>query len=195
MIGRRIAGAGARAAGIGVGWWKATHNVHHLVVNSADHDPDIQHMPFLAISPHFFTSLFSRYHMDTLHFTPAARRLVALQHRLFWPLLAVARYGLVLQVRGAIRQQAHCRRRAAAHCRRQAVRCGRAPPWAAAQGIKTVGWEWHKRHTGFAAPGAAWARAAEAAAYVVYFAYMRALLAMLPSWGEAAALVGAVEGS
>lgn len=28
--------------GIGMSWWKSTHNVHHLVVNSADSDPDIQ---------------------------------------------------------------------------------------------------------------------------------------------------------
>ena len=28
--------------GIGTSWWKATHNVHHTVVNSVDCDPDIQ---------------------------------------------------------------------------------------------------------------------------------------------------------
>lgn len=28
--------------GIGMSWWKSTHNVHHLAVNAADSDPDIQ---------------------------------------------------------------------------------------------------------------------------------------------------------
>lgn len=28
--------------GIGPSWWKATHNIHHTVVNSTDCDPDIQ---------------------------------------------------------------------------------------------------------------------------------------------------------
>lgn len=31
--------------GIGMSWWKSTHNVHHLVVNAADSDPDIQVKP------------------------------------------------------------------------------------------------------------------------------------------------------
>ncbi len=30
--------------GIGMSWWKSTHNVHHTVVNAADSDPDIQVM-------------------------------------------------------------------------------------------------------------------------------------------------------
>lgn len=28
--------------GIAIGWWKATHNVHHLVTNYLEYDPDIQ---------------------------------------------------------------------------------------------------------------------------------------------------------
>ena len=146
-------GLGNAATGIGIGWWKATHNVHHNCVNSCDHDPDIQHMPFLALSPVFFGSLFSRFHMDTLHFTAAARRFVRVQHLAFFPLLCVARYGLVLQ------------------------------------GIKIIGWEWHKRHTGFGTPGGAGPRCAEALAYCAYFAYMAALLAALPSWAERGAFV------
>ena len=31
--------------GIGMSWWKSTHNVHHTVVNAADSDPDIQVRP------------------------------------------------------------------------------------------------------------------------------------------------------
>ena len=41
-------------AGVGIGfsWWKSTHNVHHMVVNAADSDPDIQvRSPLLSTGP------------------------------------------------------------------------------------------------------------------------------------------------
>merc|ERR1711988_334709 len=28
--------------GLSIGWWKKSHNVHHIVTNSPVHDPDIQ---------------------------------------------------------------------------------------------------------------------------------------------------------
>ena len=28
--------------GVSIGWWKWSHNVHHIVTNSVEHDPDIQ---------------------------------------------------------------------------------------------------------------------------------------------------------
>ena len=108
-------------------------------------------MPFLAISPLAFSSPYSRFHMDTLHFTATARALVSLQHILFFPLLCVARYGLVLQ------------------------------------GVKTVGWEWHKRHTGFWRPGSQLARAAEALAFAGYFGGLCYLITRLPTLRERAA--------
>ncbi|EPQ30934.1 uncharacterized protein PFL1_01832 [Pseudozyma flocculosa PF-1] len=39
--------------GLSIGWWCNNHDVHHLVTNHPEHDPDIQHMPFFAISPQF----------------------------------------------------------------------------------------------------------------------------------------------
>lgn len=217
---------GNALTGVGIGWWKArttqhnspaptqhtthhnnghntaqhpqaTHNVHHCVVNSVDHDPDIQHMPFLAISPEFVKGdgVFSRYHMarvlslfdrvrpgpvrptnssllrvsawwlsgplppgptqDRLVPTPFARLMVSLQPLLFFPLLLVARYGLVLQ------------------------------------GVKTVGWEWGKRHTGFGSPRGAvnWTRFAEAGGFGVYFGYVGWLLSLVPTWTERVAFV------
>ena len=54
--------------GISIAWWKRTHNSHHLATNSITHDPDIQHMPVLAVSPHFFKSPFSWYHFRVLSF-------------------------------------------------------------------------------------------------------------------------------
>lgn len=87
---------------------------------------------------------------DRLQCTPFARLMISLQGALFFPLLCVARYGLVLQ------------------------------------GIKVIGWEWHKRHTGFGSPRGSlnWTRVAEAAAYGFYFGYLGALLGALPGWVE-----------
>lgn len=44
---------GNALSGISVGWWKATHNVHHLVTNSVEYDCDIQHMPVFAVSDRY----------------------------------------------------------------------------------------------------------------------------------------------
>merc|ERR1719265_2379355 len=50
-------------SGISCGWWKATHNVHHLVTNSIEYDPDIQHMPAFAVDPKLMKGYYSFYHM------------------------------------------------------------------------------------------------------------------------------------
>lgn len=39
--------------GLSLIWWCDNHDVHHLVTNHPEHDPDIQHMPIFAISPVF----------------------------------------------------------------------------------------------------------------------------------------------
>ena len=51
--------------GLSMGWWKSSHNVHHLVTNAPEHDPDIQNTPLFATCPSQFRSLFSPYY----HFT------------------------------------------------------------------------------------------------------------------------------
>merc|ERR1712154_717679 len=49
-------------SGISIGWWKRSHNVHHVVPNSCDYDPDIQHLPVFAIDPVLVTTrMFSTY--------------------------------------------------------------------------------------------------------------------------------------
>lgn len=40
--------------GISIAWWKRSHNVHHIVCNSIEHDPDIQHFPFMAVDSKMF---------------------------------------------------------------------------------------------------------------------------------------------
>merc|ERR1712072_1648267 len=37
--------------GVSIAWWKRTHNVHHIVTNSVDRDPDIQLLPVLFDVP------------------------------------------------------------------------------------------------------------------------------------------------
>ncbi|KAJ6604586.1 delta 8-sphingoloid desaturase protein [Mycena vulgaris] len=77
--------------GLSIGWWVQNHNVHHLVPNHPTHDPDIEHLPFIAISPVFFDSLWSSYYKRTLHFDRFAKFFVQLQHRLFYVVLGLAR--------------------------------------------------------------------------------------------------------
>ncbi|KAJ6575043.1 delta 8-sphingoloid desaturase protein [Mycena capillaripes] len=80
--------------GLSIGWWVNNHNVHHLVPNHPTHDPDIEHLPFIAISPVFFDSIWSSYYKRTLHFDRFAQFFVQLQHRLFYIVLLLARFNL-----------------------------------------------------------------------------------------------------
>ncbi|KIK28406.1 hypothetical protein PISMIDRAFT_580801 [Pisolithus microcarpus 441] len=80
--------------GLSVGWWVDNHNVHHLVTNHPSHDPDIAHMPFMAISTAFFHSLWSTYYKRTMTFDRFSAFLVSLQHKLFYVLLAFGRFNL-----------------------------------------------------------------------------------------------------
>ncbi len=50
--------------GIGVSWWKATHNVHHVATNKAHADPDVQYLPLFSLDKYFFKKggVWSTYH-------------------------------------------------------------------------------------------------------------------------------------
>eukprot|EP01084_Bolivina_argentea_P263473 445952_1 len=48
--------------GISIGWWKYTHNVHHVRTNDGEWDPDIQHMPVIAISKQYLADIWSQFH-------------------------------------------------------------------------------------------------------------------------------------
>ncbi|KAF7436747.1 hypothetical protein PC9H_003580 [Pleurotus ostreatus] len=80
--------------GLSVGWWVHNHNVHHLVTNHPSHDPDIQHIPFFAISPSFFFNLWSSYYKRIMPFDAFSQFLISLQHRIFYVVLALARFNL-----------------------------------------------------------------------------------------------------
>ncbi|TBU63846.1 fatty acid/sphingolipid desaturase [Dichomitus squalens] len=80
--------------GLSIGWWVNNHNVHHLVPNHPTHDPDIQHLPFFAISPVFLRSLWSSYYKREMTFDAPAKFFISLQHKLFYVVLSLARFNL-----------------------------------------------------------------------------------------------------
>ena len=83
--------------GVSIGWWKKSHNVHHIITNSPEHDPDIQHMPFFAVSKRFLNSIYSTFHGKVLVFDNAAAFFLQYQHYLMYIILMFGRYNLYLQ--------------------------------------------------------------------------------------------------
>jgi delta8-fatty-acid desaturase len=83
--------------GVSIGWWKSSHNTHHIITNHPEHDPDIQHLPVFAITPLFFQNLYSSFHKRFLFFDAASRFLVQFQHLLYYPIMMLARFNLYLQ--------------------------------------------------------------------------------------------------
>ncbi|SJX66265.1 related to delta-6 fatty acid desaturase [Sporisorium reilianum f. sp. reilianum] len=105
--------------GLSIGWWCDNHDVHHLVTNHPEHDPDIQHMPFFAISPQFVLAgqttiinsdqsieasapstsskplgLWSSYYRRVLEFDAPSRFLLKHQHKLYYIIMAFGRFNL-----------------------------------------------------------------------------------------------------
>ena len=80
--------------GLSVGWWKRNHNVHHIATNSPEHDPDIQHIPFFAISSQFFASLRSTYYDRNMELGTVAGFFIKHQHYLYYPILLMGRFNL-----------------------------------------------------------------------------------------------------
>jgi delta8-fatty-acid desaturase len=84
--------------GISIGWWKRSHNVHHIATNSCTYDPDIQHLPVFAVDPVLVTTkLFSTYANMYLPLSDVAHVLVKYQHWLYYPVMAFARFNLYVQ--------------------------------------------------------------------------------------------------
>jgi fatty acid desaturase len=66
--------------GVSIAWWKRSHNVHHVVCNSIEHDPDIQHLPFLAIAKEIYMKPFwSTYHAKKVFLDWAAKFFISYQ--------------------------------------------------------------------------------------------------------------------
>mmetsp|Transcript_120153 Transcript_120153/g.340071 ORF Transcript_120153/g.340071 Transcript_120153/m.340071 type:complete len:549 (+) Transcript_120153:61-1707(+) len=84
--------------GISTCWWKKNHNTHHVVCNSVEHDPDIQHMPIFAVSEKIFEKPFwSTFYTKWVVMDRLAKLLVTYQHILLYPVMAVARFNLYAQ--------------------------------------------------------------------------------------------------
>ncbi|OAA47959.1 delta 8-(E)-sphingolipid desaturase [Cordyceps fumosorosea ARSEF 2679] len=82
--------------GLSIGWWKSSHNVHHLITNQPEHDPDIQNVPLFATCPSFFKSLRSTYYDFTFVWDRAAELLVPWQKYTYYPVMGIARFNLYL---------------------------------------------------------------------------------------------------
>jgi delta8-fatty-acid desaturase len=98
--------------GLSLGWWCDNHDVHHLVTNHPEHDPDIQHMPFFAINPAFLVAaapseavgkeapapgphgLWSTYYRRSLFFDAPARFFLKHQHALYYVVMSLGRFNL-----------------------------------------------------------------------------------------------------
>ena len=89
---------GCLVMGISTGWWKRSHNTHHVVCNSIENDPDIQHMPVLAVTPEITKKPFwSSYHEKVVSMDAFAQFFVGHQHWFFFIIMAVARFNLYAQ--------------------------------------------------------------------------------------------------
>ena len=80
--------------GLSLTWWKRNHNVHHIVTNSPEHDPDIEHMPFFAISHRFLYSLKSTYYERIMTYDAVAKALLPYQSYLYYFILLFGRFNL-----------------------------------------------------------------------------------------------------
>lgn len=80
--------------GLSMGWWKRNHNVHHIVTNAPEHDPDIEHLPFFAVSHRLLTNLRSTYYDRVMKYDMAAKVLLRVQAWTYYPILSLARFNL-----------------------------------------------------------------------------------------------------
>lgn len=87
---------GPLLSGISMAWWKHTHNVHHVACNSIDIDPDIQHMPLLAVTPKMLP-WFRKKFVPTAFLDSFGRFMVTHQGNLFFVIMAFARFNLYVQ--------------------------------------------------------------------------------------------------
>lgn len=82
--------------GLSIGWWKSSHNVHHLVTNMPEHDPDLQNVPLFVTSPTYFKSVFSTFYKFTFVWDKAADVVVRYQKYTYYPVMALARFNLYM---------------------------------------------------------------------------------------------------
>ena len=87
---------GNTLGGISLGWWKHSHSVHHATPNDKTRDPDVQHLPVLAVDKKMF-GFYSNFHGRWFKMGWLAKFLVSHQTYLFYPVMSVARFNLYAQ--------------------------------------------------------------------------------------------------
>jgi len=80
--------------GLSIGWWKSSHNVHHLVTNMPEHDPDIQNIPLFSTTPTYMKSVLSSFYNFRFVWDGACDLLVPFQKWWYYPIMALARFNL-----------------------------------------------------------------------------------------------------
>ncbi|KAJ3014465.1 hypothetical protein HKX48_005124 [Thoreauomyces humboldtii] len=78
--------------GLSIGWWKKSHYVHHIATNNPNDDPDIQQLPFFAISKKFLEDVYSSYYNKTLVFDKVAQIVIPFQHLYYYVVLCFGRF-------------------------------------------------------------------------------------------------------
>lgn len=87
---------GNALSGVSVGWWKSTHNTHHIATNSVEDDPDIQHLPIFCFDEKLINE-WSTYHEKYMSMDSIMKAMVRYQHLYFYPVLGFARFNLYIQ--------------------------------------------------------------------------------------------------
>ncbi|BFZ59072.1 hypothetical protein YB2330_000074 [Saitoella coloradoensis] len=80
--------------GLSLGWWKLNHNVHHIVTNHPEHDPDIQHMPLFAVTAKLLEGVRSTYYDRVMEYDAAAKFFIQIQRYSYYPILCFGRFNL-----------------------------------------------------------------------------------------------------
>lgn len=80
--------------GLSIGWWKSSHNVHHLLTNMPEHDPDIQNIPLFSTSPTYMKSILSSFYNFQFVWDAACDFMVPYQKYLYYPIMGLARFNL-----------------------------------------------------------------------------------------------------
>ncbi|KAI8938811.1 hypothetical protein NX059_004675 [Plenodomus lindquistii] len=80
--------------GLSACWWKYSHNIHHLVTNHPEHDPDIQYIPLFAVTHRFLESLTTTYYEWVMEYDAFAKIMVRIQHYTYYPIMLFARFNL-----------------------------------------------------------------------------------------------------
>ncbi|EXJ87844.1 hypothetical protein A1O1_04771 [Capronia coronata CBS 617.96] len=85
---------GSHIGGLSMGWWKKSHNIHHVATNAPEHDPDIQHLPFFAVSLRFMNSIYSTYYERIMSHTRVSKFLLRYQAYYYYAGLTLGRFNL-----------------------------------------------------------------------------------------------------